>query len=460
MKIIDQNESTPGRRQGSFRRHTLLTHLRPSAFICGLLFACAISPVHAENWPGWRGPRGDGSSKETNVPLEWSGKEGSQRNIAWKVEIPGSGHASPIVWNDRVFVVTCEEERQERLLLCFDKDTGEPLWRRTVLRSPLEKKHVLNSFASSTPATDGERVYVTFLQTDGSEGQNALATPGVMVVVAYDFAGREIWKKVSGTFSSMHGYCSSPVLFEDLLIVNGDHDGDGYLVALNKSTGDVVWKTPRENNTRSYCTPIIREIDGRTQMVLSGDKCVASYDPRDGSRHWVIDGPTEQFVASLVYNGKLLFLTAGYPDKHMLAIDPRGSGNVTKSHIVWRTREACSYVPSPIAAGEYFLITSDEGIGSCFDADSGKRLWKERLGTHYSGSPVVVDGLVYFTSDDGVTKVVRPGTKLEVIAENHLGEDCYTSPAVSQGRLFIRGEKHLYCIGSADAKFPYNRAAK
>ncbi len=385
------------------------------------------------------------------MPLEWSGKEGGQQNIAWKVEIPGRGHASPIVWNDRLFVVTCDEERQERLLLCLDRDTGEPLWRRTVLRSPLEKKHVLNSFASSTPATDGERVYVTFLQTDGTEGQNARETPGEMVVAAFDFTGREVWKKVPGTFSSMHGYCSSPVLFEDTLIVNGDHDGDGYLVALDKTTGDVVWKTPRENNTRSYCAPLIRDIDGRTQMVLSGDKCVASYDPRDGSRHWVIDGPTEQFVASLVYNGKLLFLTAGYPDKHMLAIDPRGSGNVTKTHIAWRTREACSYVPSPIAAGNYFLITSDEGIGSCFDAESGKRLWKERLGTHYSGSPVLVEGLVYFTADDGVTKIVRPGTKLDVIAENHLVENCYSSPAVSQGRLFVRGEKHLYCIGGADA---------
>jgi outer membrane protein assembly factor BamB len=451
MNATDRNWPIRPLRKSHTQVRTLRFYLRLPAFICGILLVWAISAARGENWPGWRGPRGDGTSSETNVPLEWSGKEGGQRNIAWKVEIPGHGHASPIVWNDRVFVVTCDEERQERLLLCLDRDTGETLWRRKALRSPLEKKHVLNSFASSTPVTDGQRVYVTFFKTDGTEGQSPRATPGEMVVVAYDLGGREIWKKVPGTFSSMHGYCSSPVLFEDLLIVNGDHDGDGYLVALNKTTGDVVWKIPRENNTRSYCAPLIREIDGRTQMILSGDKCVASYDPRDGSRHWVIDGPTEQFVASLVYNGKLLFLTAGYPDKHMLAIDPRGSGNVTKSHIVWRTREACSYVPSPIAAGNYFLITSDEGIGSCFDSESGKRLWKERLGTHYSGSPVLVDDMVYFTADDGVTKVVRPGTKLDLIAENSLGEDCYTSPAVSQGRLFIRGEKHLYCIGGADA---------
>jgi outer membrane protein assembly factor BamB len=427
-------------------------HLCRSVFICGFLLLCGVSVARGENWPGWRGPRGDGTSVETGVPVEWSAKDGSRRNVAWTVDIPGKGHASPIVWDSRVFVVTCDEERQERLLLCLNRDTGETLWRRTVLRSPLEKKHILNSFASSTPATDGERVYVTFLKTDGSEGTNPRATPGAMVVVAYDLDGHELWRKEPGPFSSMHGYCSSPVLFEGIVIVNGDHDGDGYLVALDKQTGDTVWKTPRENNTRSYCTPIIREIDGRTQMILSGDKCVASYDPHNGSRHWVLDGPTEQFVASLVYNGRHLFLTAGYPDKHMLAIDPRGSGNITKTHIAWRTREACSYVPSPIAAGDYFLITSDEGIASCFEADSGKRLWRQRLGTHYSGSPVLVDGLVYFTADNGVTKVVRPGTKLEVIAENHLGEDCYASPAVSQGRIFIRGEMNLYCISFADAK--------
>jgi outer membrane protein assembly factor BamB len=316
-----------------------------------------------------------------------------------------------------------------------------------VLRSPLEKKHTLNSFASSTPATDGERVYVTFLKTDeAAVAAPGRASPGRMVVATYDFDGNEIWRVEPGEFSSMHGYCSSPVLFEDTLIVNGDHDGDGYLVALDRQTGETHWKIDRPNNTRSYCTPIIREIEGRTQMILSGSKCVTSYNPRDGSLHWILDGPTEQFVASLVYNGRMLFLTAGFPEHHMLAIDPRGRGNVTRSNIRWRTTEGASYVPSPIAAGPYFLITSDEGIASCFDSDSGKRLWKVRLGKHYSGSPVLIDGLVYFTADDGVTKVVRPGPKFDLVAENQLGENCYASPAVSGGRILFRAEQHLYCI--------------
>ena len=206
------------------------------------------------------------------------------------------------------------------------------------------------------------------------------------------------------------------------------------------------WKVPRENKTRSYCTPIIREIDGRTQMILSGSLSVVSMDPRDGSQHWLINGPTEQFVASLVYNGKLLFLTAGFPEHHILAIRPDGRGNVTDTHIVWRTTRGCSYVPSPIVVGDCFLVAADNGIASCFVAATGERLWMERLGSHYSASLVEANGLVYFLADDGEMKVVRPGAALDVVAVNRLGEHCFASPAVSNGQMFVRGEKLLYCI--------------
>ena len=202
--------------------------------------------ANAENWPAWRGPRGDGTSQERDIPTRWTADE----NIAWKAAVPGVGHASPIVWQDQVFIVSCLEETQERILLSFDRVGGKLLWQQVVLRSPLEDKHQLNSFASSTPATDGRLVYVTFL--DRQE----------MVVAAYDFSGKQVWLVRPGGFSSKHGYCSCPVLFEDKVIVNGDHDGDAYLVALECSTGKTVWKIDRENKTRSYSTPIIRQIDG------------------------------------------------------------------------------------------------------------------------------------------------------------------------------------------------------
>jgi len=392
----------------------------------------------AENWPCWRGPRGDGSSVEAGLPTQWDGPSG--RNIAWKVPIPGTGHASPVVWGDRIFLVSALEDRQERTLLCLDRASGRTLWRRVVLETPLEPKHKLNSYASSTPATDGQMVYVTFLDRDS------------MFAAAYDFDGNRCWAVRPGVFSSRHGYCSSVVLFEDLMIINGDHDGDAYLVALDRKSGQPVWKVPRENKTRSYCTPIIRQIDGRTQMILSGSLCVASYDPHDGSRHWIIDGPTEQYVASLVYNGRLLFMTAGFPEHHIMAIRPDGHGNVTDTHVAWHTQKGCSYVPSPIASadGKYFLVVSDEGIASLFEASTGQRHWMERIGPHYSASLVGVDGLVHFLSDEGVTTIVRPGPVFDVVAENQLGEQCRASPAISQGRIYIRSKEHLFAIGPAE----------
>ncbi len=389
------------------------------------------SETLAENWPAWRGPRGDGTSQEQEVPVRW----GPDENIRWKVPVRAAGHASPIIWEDRIFLVGCDEQREARTLTCRARDDGGVIWHVDVLEAPLEGKHPLNSYASGTPVTDGQRVFVSFLDRDE------------MFVAAYTFDGDQLWRARPGGFSSKHGYCSSPVLYEDLVIVNGDHDGEAYLVALDQESGSVRWQTIRPNRIRSYSTPIIRNIDGRTQMILSGSQSVASYDPRDGSQHWVIDGPTDQFVASIIYNGELLFMTCGFPDRHMLAIRPDGRGNVTDTHVVWRTTRAASYVPSPIAAGDYFLVAADNGLASCFDAETGQRHWIERIGRRYSASLVSAAGLVYFLSDDGVTTVVRPGEEFDAVAVNELGEATYASAAISQGQLFIRGEEHLYCIG-------------
>jgi outer membrane protein assembly factor BamB len=390
--------------------------------------------ARADNWPCWRGPRLDGTSREKAVPVHWS----ASSNVVWQTPLPGIGHASPIVWNDRVFTVSAIGESGARVLLCAERRTGKLLWQSTVLTSPLERKHTLNSHASSTPATDGELVYVAFLDRN------------TMVVAAYDLAGRQRWLVRPGPFSSMHGFCSSPILFQDKVIVNGDHDGDSYLVALSRADGRTLWKTPRENKTRSYCVPLLRQLAGRTQMVLSGDKCVASYDPRDGSRHWVFDGPTEQFVASPVYSERagLLFITGGYPDHHILAIKPDGHGNITQSDkIVWRTNKGVAYVPSPIIEGDYFLVVSDGGVAHCFEAATGKLAWQERLGEHHA-SLVSANGLVYFLNDSGVMHVVKPGPSYQCVAQNALGEKTFASPAVSQGQILLRGEKHLFCIGN------------
>jgi outer membrane protein assembly factor BamB len=402
-----------------------------------LLFCLTLlslaNAARAENWPAWRGPRGDGTSLETHIPIHWN----ATSNVVWKTELPGVGHASPVVWDDRVFIVTALPDTQDRALLCLDRKTGRILWQKTVIHALLEKKHPLNSYASSTPATDGERVYVAFL--DRQE----------MVVAAFDFEGHRQWLARPGPFASMHGFCSSPILFEDKVIVNGDHDGDSYLVALSRETGKTLWKTPREHHTRSYCVPLIRELAGRTQMVLSGDKCVASYDPRNGRRHWVLEGPTEQFVASPVYSGRtgLIYITGGFPDHHILAINPDGHGDVTKTHVVWHATRGVAYVPSPIIAGDYFLIVSDSGVAHCFEAATGNLLWQERMGGHHA-SLVSADGVVYFLNDEGIMHIVKPGLKFQLIARNELGEKCFASPAISEKQILIRGDKHLFCIGA------------
>ncbi len=411
-------------------------------FVATLSILILTQIAHGEDWPGWRGPRGDGSSSETAVPTKWDGETG--QNIAWKVPLPAHGHSSPIVWKDRVFVVGCDRQKEERVLAAFARDTGKLLWKKVVLKAPLEKKHNLNSYASGTPVTDGKLIYVTFLAADF--GSTKQATPGHMVVAAYDLDGNQKWMVKPGRFSSKHGYCSSPVLFKDKLIVNGDHDGDSYIVALDRTNGEELWRVSRKHKTRSYVTPIIREIDGRTQMLLSGSLCVTSYDPNDGKLHWRMKGPTQQFVASLVYNGEYLFLTAGFPEYHILCIQPDGKGEVDDSKIVWRTTKGCSYVPSPIVEANYFLVVSDKGVASCFEAKTGERHWMERIGPHYSASLVKANGLVYFLSDQGIMTIVRPGKELEIVAENKLGEYCFASPAISDGRIFLRGEKHLYCI--------------
>ncbi|MFP6752493.1 MAG: PQQ-binding-like beta-propeller repeat protein [Pirellulaceae bacterium] len=415
-------------------------------------FLCTDT-LEAENWPGWRGPRGDGTSIDEGVPTEWDGATG--KNILWKTPIPGKGHASPIIWKDRVFVVSCLPDKKTRVLVALDRRSGKPVWQTDVLKADLETKHSLNSRASGTPVTDGKLVYVTFFETAGgmvpapNVGNKRLITPGRMVVAAYDFDGNLAWRVTPGEFVSAHGYCSSPVIFQDLLIVNGDHDGESYVVALQRKTGKTVWKVARQYKTRSYVTPLIRNINGQPQMVMSGSKSIVSLDPRSGEHNWKIEGPTEQFVASMVYDGELFFMSAGFPTYHVMGIRPDGKGDVTDSHVAWHVTNARCYVPSPVLVDGHLFVADDRGTANCFHAKTGERLWQARLGNHFSASLLAANGYAYLLADDGTMTMVRPGgTEPDVVAVNKLGEFCFASPAISQHNLFIRGEKNLYCIGT------------
>lgn len=395
-----------------------------------------IATSQAEQWPGWRGPRGDGTSTSAGLPLEWS----TQKNVLWKQKVEGTGHSSPIVWDNFLFLTTCNEATHERKLLCYDSRTGDLCWSKSVVLAPLEPKHQLNSYASSTPVTDGKNVWVTFL------------TANRVHVACFDYQGNEVWKIEPGEFYSVHGFCSPPALYENLIIINCDHDVKeqgklAYLVALDKATGREVWRTDRPNRTRSYCPPMIFRAAGRDQLVISGSRCVASYDPKTGQQLWIIDGPTEQFAASLVQQDGLLFMTGGFPERHLLAIRPDGSGNVTKTHVAWHVPKGAAYVPSPIAIDHFLYMVTDEGVCQCYDAKSGERHWQKRLGRQFLASPVTAAGYVYFPDRDGVTHVLKVGPKFEEIARNDLEEEIFSSPAVAENRLYLRTVSHLYCLG-------------
>src|ERR1035437_558928 len=307
--------------------------------------------TRAQNWPNWRGPNGDGTSTATNVPTKWD----STKNVLWKVEVPGSGYASPVVWGDRLFTITAKPETQEKIILCYDTKNGKLLWQATVLKTPFESKHNDNSFASGTPATDGKYIYVSFL--DGES----------VVVAAYDFTGKQIWIQRPGTFSSPHGYSCSPVIYKDKVIINGDSMGDSFIAALSRSDGHIVWKTPHDKKAHSFSTPIIREIGGRTQMIFCGNKEVGSYNPEDGTRYWFINGPSEDMCSSPVYNEKtgFILISSAWPKRNLLAIKPDGKGDVSNTHIVWQTENGGYYVPSPVTVGDYLVFTMIDGSVNC-----------------------------------------------------------------------------------------------
>jgi outer membrane protein assembly factor BamB len=439
-----------------------MPNLKP-LLICLAVFLGPIHSALSENWPQWRGPRGDGTSREQVVPIRWDGETGE--NVVWKVELPGKGHSSPIVWEDRIFVTTCVEEDQQRALICLDTQTGRQLWRKDVLKSQLETVHKLNSYASGTPATDGELIYVPFLQIDGSTipapnvGAARDVTPGRIILTAIDFDGDQRWQVDVGDFISAHGFCSCPVLYENLVIINGDHDGESYLVAVDRLTGDEVWRTRREQGIRSYVTPIVRNVNGRDQLVLSGSGHVASFDPKTGKMIWKVEGPTEQYVASMVYDGERFIMAAGYPTHHVMAIKHDGIGDVTGSHIAWHVdKYVRCYVPSPVLVGNHLFVADDRGTASCFASQDGTRLWQNRLSGSFNASLVATDQAAYFLSGDGVMRIVSPTKEFAVVAENKLSEACDASPAISNGQIYIRGEKHLFRIGNVGK--PATDAAK
>jgi outer membrane protein assembly factor BamB len=385
--------------------------------------------VAADDWPWWRGPQGDNHAQGPLPPTTWSETE----NVLWKAEVPGRGHASPCIWGDSVYIAAADEKQETQSLLCYDRETGKLRWTCEIHRDGFMHAHSKNSQASPTPACDGERVFTAFLSEGG------------LWVTAVDRKGKIVWQTQAGPFSSQHGYGGSPVIYKSLVIVSGDNQGQGYVAALHRQSGEIAWRTARDNGP-SYGTPVLASIGGREQLLLSGQKKVVSYDPATGRENWTSPGPAEVTANTVAWNDELIFAGGGYPETGMMAID-----GAAGRRVAWQ-KDFKAYVPSPLAVGERLFVMQDNGVARCLNAKTGEEIWTKRLGGNFTASPILAGDAIFVPDEDGLMHVFRAADGYETIAENNLRDGGFASPVICGGHLYLRTSHHLYCIGAKPAE--------
>ncbi len=419
-------------------RSTLRFPHRTFLRLVGLSLLAALPKLASgENWPQWRGPNGDGISPEKNVPIEWS----DSQNVIWKTPIPGEGHSSPVVWNDSVFITTALKDSKERLLLRLDANSGKVVWQRVVVTAEVEPMHRENSSASSNPVTDGARVYTSF--------QNGKRVD----LQCYDFAGNRVWSAQPLSFVGQHGYSYTPLLYQELVIFDFAQNDEAAVIALDKNTGAIRWRHDRATKDISHIAPLLVNDAGTRQLIVCGSDEIRSFDPDTGKSLWWCQGPTEVCVAGLAYGDGLVFANGGYPKRTRMAVRTSGRGDVTATQVAWSLAREVSYVPSPVYHQGHFYTIVDDGLLYCFDAKTGKAAWEHRLGGHIRSSLVLADGNIFATNDKGVTTVFRATPEgFQSVAVNDLKEFCYATPAIANGRIFIRTGNHLYCVGKVPGR--------
>src|SRR5262245_19830497 len=405
-----------------------------------LLYTFAV--VHADNWPQWRGPSLNGLSSEKNLPVKWT----TEGNVVWKVSMPGWSGSTPIIWRDRIFLNVAD--KGNLFLWAVDKTKGEVLWKKPLGSGNVKMRK--QNMSSPSPVTDGLSVYVM---------------TGTGILKGFDFDGKELWsrdiQKDYGEFGLNWGYASSPLLFEDSLYVQVLHgmktDDPSYVMRIERKTGKTLWKVDRPTNAirespDSYTTPGLLRYGKTTEIVITGGDCVTGYDPATGKELWRANGlnpennPNYRIVASPLIFDEIIYAPTRV--KPLLALKAGGRGDVTSSHVLWSTPNGPD-VPTPVTDGKYFYVVRDNGVMWCLDAKTGAEVYANqriKSGT-YSGSPVLADGKIYVTNEDGLTTVVAAGPKFEVLAENPLNDYVLSSPAISDGRIYIRTALHLYAIG-------------
>lgn len=393
-------------------------------------------------WPHWRGPSVQGIVQGKGYPDRWSETD----NVLWRVPVPGRGHSTPIVWGDRIFLTTAAADGSRRSVLSFRRSDGKLLWDIAVPAPVTERLYQKNSYASSSPTTDGELVYAYF----GNSG-----------VVAVNFSGKLVWQVSLGEINLYHGPGGSPVLYKDRLILfqdqmsfgrgGGGEPPPGFIVALDKKTGRELWRKNRSPRP-GWGSPIAIQVGNRVEIIVSSGRAIDAYDPDTGELLWTVKGNMPETIPMPVVGNGLLYCSSGRAGP-TFAIRPGGKGDVTASHVVWTSPKGSPFVPSPLVVGDYLYTINDmASIASCHNARTGEIIGQVRLGEArregFSASPVVVEGKVYFTNDDGETFVLSTAPDFKLLHVNRLGAPTLASPALVDGRWYFRTAGHLLCVGS------------
>lgn len=393
--------------------------------------------VQAElRWPRFRGPAGNGQSADGHVPVKWG-----PGDVAWRTVLDGQGHSSPCVWEDKIFLASARKKEGgqiERSVVCLDRRDGKVVWQKSAWSGKAEANHSMNGYASSTCATDGQRV-VAFLGHGG--------------IHCFDYQGKLLWTRNLGDFPGTWGTAASPIILGQKVIQNCDAEGESSLVALDKDTGQTIWKTSRGKMPRGgWSTPILIDTGARKELVLNGEYGIHGYDPETGRELWFCKGFNGRGTPAPVFGQDRLFVISSKPGD-TFAVRPGGKGDVTETHMIWHTpRRSGRNLASPILVGNYLLTVAMEGNAYGYDALSGKELWSERLRGKFTASPIAAGGLVYFLSEGGETLVVKPGDKLDVIERNLIGlideGEIFRGGLVPcDGQMLIRSDRALYCVG-------------
>lgn len=402
--------------------------LLASGVLLTCLAACAQNAV-AQEWTRFRGPNGSGRSA-IEIPAQWS-----ESDYRWRIDLPGVGHSSPVVWGSTVFVTSAVEEGAQRLVLAIDSQDGRTLWTWSLATEP-HPKHNFNSFASSTPAVDAERIYVAFTE------------PQHHWLIALDHQGREQWRRDLGAFASQHSGGTSPVVSGDCVVLGNEQDGASSIVAVEAATGAIRWQTPRRADMVSYSTPCeYRHGNAAPQLIfLSSAHGMVGIDPATGSSQWETTVFDKRTCGSPVVAGDLVLGSCGSGGGGTYLVAVRPPERAAEPQQIYRVDKGAPYVPTPVADGERIYLWSDKGIVTCARAADGETIWQERVGGNYFGSPILCGGKLVCVSDSGEAVVLAAGDAFQELGRNALTDENRATPAAADGKLFVRTASKLFCI--------------